>query len=205
MIKIIDCGIGNTGSIGNMLLRLGGNFQIASKPEDLDGASLIILPGVGSFDNGAAKLCNQGFYDAIKKRIENPAVKLLGICLGMQLLFSESEEGELSGLDIIPGKVIRFQIKNPDIKIPHMGWNQAVQVRKDPLLDGAFDAARFYFVHSYHVTCGDEWIVCKTNHGYEFPSVVSRGNVYGAQFHPEKSHRFGLQLLRRFVEFDIGK
>ena len=122
----------------------------------------------------------------------------------MQLLFTESEEGELSGLDIIPGKVVRFRIKGPDLKIPHMGWNQTVQVRKDPLLDGTFNASRFYFVHSYHVTCGDEWIVCKTNYGYEFPSVVSRGNIYGTQFHPEKSHRFGLQLLKRFVEFDSG-
>jgi len=205
MIKIIDYGMGNSGSIGNMLLKLGGDFAIATTPEQLEGASLIILPGVGAFDNGVKKLKERGFDVAIQRAVRNPELKFLGICLGMQLLFDRSDEGTTEGLKLIPGEVVKFRPTSTDVKIPHMGWNQAKQVRQGTLLDGVFDGARFYFVHSYHVACDDDWVVCKTSHGYEFPSVVSRGNVYGAQFHPEKSHRFGLELLKRFVETSHGK
>lgn len=205
MIKIIDYGMGNSGSIGNMLLKLGGDFAIATTPEQLEGASLIILPGVGAFDNGVNKLKKRGFDVAIQHAVRNPQLKFLGICLGMQLLFDRSEEGTTEGLKLIPGAVVKFRPSNTGVKIPHMGWNQARQVRQGTLLDGVFDGARFYFVHSYHLACDDEWVVCKTNHGYEFPSVVSRSNVYGVQFHPEKSHRFGLELLKRFVEATHGK
>lgn len=205
MIQIIDYGMGNSGSIGNMLLKLGGDFSIATTPEQLDGASLIILPGVGAFDNGVNKLKERGFDVAIQAAVRNPELKFLGICLGMQLLFDRSAEGTTEGLKLIPGEVVKFRPASTDVKVPHMGWNQARPVRQGTLLDGVFDGARFYFVHSYHVACDDEWVVCKTHHGYDFPSVVSRDNVYGAQFHPEKSHRFGLELLKRFIEATHGK
>jgi imidazole glycerol-phosphate synthase subunit HisH len=205
MIKIIDYGMGNSGSIGNMLLKLGGDFSIATTPEQLDGASLIILPGVGAFDNGVNKLKERGFDVAIQAAVRNPELKFLGICLGMQLLFDRSAEGTTEGLKLIPGEVVKFRPTSTDVKVPHMGWNQARQVRQGTLLDGVFEGARFYFVHSYHVACNDEWVVCKTHHGYDFPSVVSKDNVYGAQFHPEKSHRFGLELLKRLVEATHGK
>jgi glutamine amidotransferase len=205
MIKIIDYGMGNSGSIGNMLLKLGGDFSIATTPEQLDGASLIILPGVGAFDNGVNKLKERGFDVAIQAAVRNSELKFLGICLGMQLLFDRSAEGTTEGLKLIPGEVVKFRPTSTDVKVPHMGWNQARQVRQGTLLDGVFEGARFYFVHSYHVACDEEWVVCKTHHGYDFPSVVSKDNVYGAQFHPEKSHRFGLQLLKRFVEATHGK
>jgi glutamine amidotransferase len=205
MIKIIDYGMGNSGSIGNMLMKLGGDFVFATSPEDLDGASTIILPGVGTFDNGVSKLKERGFVNAIHKAVQDPKLKFLGICLGMQLLFESSEEGLAEGLKLIPGKVVKFRPTSTQLKVPHMGWNQARQVRKDTFLDGVFDNARFYFVHSYHVACDDDWVICKTSYGYEFPSVVHNGNVFGAQFHPEKSHRFGLELLKRFVESSRGK
>ncbi len=205
MIKIIDCGIGNIGSIGNMLLKLGADFSIATKPGDLDGASGIILPGVGSFDNGAHNLSKRGLDIALRNAVLNNETKVLGICLGMQLLFEKSEEGAAEGLRLIPGEVVKFQPNHPSIKIPHMGWNKARQVKSSAIFDGVFDDARFYFVHSYHVLCQDEWIICTTEHGYMFPSVVSKGNIYGTQFHPEKSHRFGLELLKRFVEAANGK
>jgi len=205
MIQIIDYGMGNSGSIGNMLLKLGGDFAIATTPEQLDGASLIILPGVGAFDNGVNKLKERGFDVAIQAAVRNPALKFLGICLGMQLLFDRSAEGTTEGLKLIPGEVVKFRPTSTDVKVPHMGWNQARQVRQGTLLDGMFEDARFYFVHSYHVVCDQEWVVCKTHHGYDFPSVVSKENVYGAQFHPEKSHKFGLQLLKRFVEASHGQ
>lgn len=205
-VKIIDYGMGNSGSIGNMLLKLGGDFAIATTPDELEGASLIILPGVGSFDNGVSKLKERGFDVAIRSAVRKPELKFLGICLGMQLLFEKSEEGTSEGLKLIPGEVVKFRpLQSANVKIPHMGWNQARQIRQESLLDGVFDVARFYFVHSYHVACDDKWVICNTHHGYEFPSVVSRGNVYGAQFHPEKSHRFGLELLKRFVEATHGK
>jgi glutamine amidotransferase len=204
-IKIIDYGIGNVGSIGNMLFKVGGDFAIANTPQDLDGASLIILPGVGSFDTGINNLHERGLDVAINSAVQNPHVKLLGICLGMQLLFEKSEEGTRNGLKLIPGEVVKFRPSDPAVKIPHMGWNSASQVRKEVYFNGIFDNARFYFVHSYHVSCNDEWVVCKTTHGYDFPSVVSKGNIYGVQFHPEKSHRFGLELFKRFVEINYGE
>jgi glutamine amidotransferase len=204
MIKIIDYGMGNVGSIGNMLLRLGGRFQIVDNPEGLRGASLVILPGVGSFDNAMSKLRVLGFVSAVEDYLQIENVKLLGICLGMQLLFEKSEEGAEEGLKLIPGEVIKFFPTSDNVKIPHMGWNHVKQVRNGTLLDGVLEDSRFYFVHSYHVACNDQWVIGKTAHGYTFPSVVCKGNVYGVQFHPEKSHRYGLALLRSFVEASDG-
>lgn len=199
MIKIIDYGMGNCGSIGNMLSKLGGIFEIATRPQEIEDASLIVLPGVGSFDNGIKRLRERGFHTAIKEQINDREVRLLGICLGMQLLFEKSEEGIEDGLRLIPGEVVRFRPDDANIKIPHMGWTKTLQVRNESLLNGVIVDARFYFVHSYHVACDAEWIIGTSHYGYDFPSVVSRNNVYGVQFHPEKSHRFGLELLKRFV------
>jgi glutamine amidotransferase len=201
MIKIVDYGLGNPGSIRNMLLKLGGNVSAAQDPVDLAGASLIILPGVGSFDNGMRRLQERGFDHAIREVVRDGNAMFLGICLGMQLLFEGSEEGVEAGLGLIPGRVRRFQFKDPKLKIPHMGWNRVQQFQSNQMLDGVFEDARFYFAHSYHVSCSDEWVLGKTDYGYEFPSVVMKNNIFGAQFHPEKSHRYGLGLLKRFVDF----
>lgn len=197
-VKIIDYGVGNPGSIRNMLLKLGGKVSAVTNPDDLSQASLIILPGVGSFDNGMCRLKERGFDQAIREVARDSNAMFLGICLGMQLLFEGSAEGEQPGLGLIPGRVMRFE--NGNLKVPHMGWNRVRQVRGNQMLDGVFDDARFYFAHSFHVACADEWVLGKTCYGHEFPSVVMKDNIFGAQFHPEKSHKYGLSLLKRFVD-----
>jgi glutamine amidotransferase len=200
MIKIVDYGVGNPASIRNMLLKLGGNVAAIENPRELAGASFIVLPGVGSFDNGMRRLQERGFDHAIREAVCDGNVTFLGICLGMQLLFEGSEEGVQAGLGLIPGRVRKFQFYGANLKIPHMGWNKVQQFQNNQMLDGVFQNARFYFAHSYHVSCSDEWVLGTTGYGYEFPSVVMRNNIFGVQFHPEKSHRFGLGLLKRFVD-----
>ena len=200
MIKIIDYGVGNAGSIKNMLLKLGGSVATAEIPAELSNAKLIILPGVGSFDAGMAHLRRRGFDHAVREIADQGNVFFLGICLGMQLLFDSSEEGVEPGLGLIPGRVVRFNFDRAGLKIPHMGWSKVRYVKRDGILDGVFEDARFYFAHSYHVVCSDEYVLGATTYGHDFPSVVAKGRVYGAQFHPEKSHRYGLALLKRLVD-----
>lgn len=205
MIKVIDYGFGNSGSVINMIFKLGGCAEIAEKPSGLHNARLVILPGVGSFDSSMIRLRERGFDKEIMDIAADGNIYFLGICLGMQLLFEGSEEGVESGLGIIPGHVRKFRFDSSDFKIPHMGWNQVVQVNDTGFLDGSIDGSRFYFTHSYHIHCADDWILGRTEYGYEFPSIVAKGMVYGAQFHPEKSHRFGLEFLNRFIVASDGK
>ena len=200
MIKIIDYGSGNSGSIRNMLSKLGTDVSETKNPDELANARLIILPGVGSFDNGMGLLKSRGFDDAIKEVAKDKKTIFLGICLGTQLLFDASEEGKLSGLGLIPGKAQKFQFENASLKVPHMGWSKVQQVGNSSFLDGVFEDARFYFAHSYYISCSAEWVIGKTNYGVEFPSVIRKNNIFGAQFHPEKSHKYGLNLLKRFVD-----
>jgi len=206
MISIIDCGIGNLGSVKNMLKHIGAKSQIISSVEDVAQADKLILPGVGSWDNGALKLKESGLLDALNQRVLKDKVPILGICLGMQLLLEASEEGSLPGLSWIPGQVRRFsfsslQNNSRRMRIPHMGWN-VVNARQDSLLTREFDGeTRFYFVHSYHASDVQEKHKLMTcNYGYEFVSAVHKENIWGVQFHPEKSHRFGMKLMKSFAE-----
>lgn len=205
MIKIVDYGMGNTGSLSNMIRKTGSYSEVCSKPAQLSDATAIILPGVGSFDNGMEKLRNTGFLEEIKYLVLSKRVPLLGVCLGMHLLFENSEEGELAGLSLLNGNVIRFNFKGQEnfenLKVPHMGWNLLHPKAKSDIFSGLDEEARFYFVHSYHVNCDDLSDVAATaNYGYEFVCSVRRKNIFGVQFHPEKSHRFGVQFFKNFIK-----
>jgi len=206
MISIIDCGMGNLGSISNILKYIGIDSQIITSAEEINEADKLILPGVGNWDNGMHKLRESELLDALHERVIADRIPILGICLGMQLMFESSEEGDLPGLGWVSGNVSRFNFdKSADCKqklrIPHMGWNIVSSVRKSLLTDAFNEETRFYFVHSFHVNCTNpkhKLMTC--NYGYEFVCAVNRDNIWGVQFHPEKSHKFGMNLMRKFAE-----
>lgn len=202
MITVIDSGAGNIGSVLNMIKYVGGTAAVVRDAQGVLSGRKILLPGVGSFDNAMTRLENLGLIEPLKESAAQGAL-LLGICLGMQLLANRSEEGNLEGLGLIPGQVRRFQFLGADtsLKIPHMGWNRASPAKDHPLIDGLDDDARFYFVHSYHFECDDsDSILLRSSYGGVFTSGIQRGNVMGVQFHPEKSHRYGMKLIKNFVE-----
>ncbi len=198
-ILIANYGMGNVGSIANMVRRAGGVPCISSDPQAIAAAGKLVLPGVGSFDNGMKALRETGILEAVREAAASGA-PLLGICLGMQLMMDCSEEGKLPGLGLVAGEVRRFASGDALPRVPHMGWNRITVHRPCPLLDENAEEQRYYFVHSYYVSCANsDDVVAVTSHGHEFVSVLSRGNLYGVQFHPEKSHRFGMELFRRFL------
>ena len=198
MISIIDNELGNISSISNMLKKIGIESKRIKHPSEVDNSNKFILPGVGSFDYGMEKINNSGWKQFIQKKVQDGSF-LLGICLGMQLLFDGSEEGNLPGLGLIPGKVVKFNLENKSFKVPHMGWNE-VFVNSNSLLINQNDLQRFYFVHSYHAICENKINeVGYTNYGFNFTSVVQNDRVFGVQFHPEKSHKFGMNLLTNFA------
>ena len=199
MIAIIDYGMGNVGSIRNMLRKLGAPAVITRNAAEIRAAEKIILPGVGAFDRGMSNIADLKLLPLLEEAALERRIPVLGICLGMQLLFERSEEGRHAGLGWIPGQVVRFRPNGTSLKVPHMGWNAVAVQRESTLFSGLAEGARFYFVHSYHVECADEFVLAETHHGYDFVSSVANGNIAGTQFHPEKSHRFGLQLLKNFV------
>lgn len=194
MITIIDYGAGNLFSVQNALNFLGLENQVSSDPDDLNRADGLILPGVGAFPLAMEKLRETGLVSCIQ---ENAKIKpLLGICLGMQMLFEESEEfTRTEGLSLIPGKVDKIVCP---YKIPHMGWNSLEITRKSPLLKGVSEGDSVYFVHSFMAYTSGENISAQCDYGVKVPALVERGNVFGAQFHPEKSGEVGLQILRNF-------
>lgn len=198
-IRIIDAGIGNVASVMNMIRHVGGSAEVVTDPAALAGTSKLVLPGVGSFDGGMDALDSLGFSDPIRAAAASGA-RLLGICLGMQLMFEGSEEGARRGLSLLPGRSRRFTPDDSSLKIPHMGWN-AIQPRPHASLFGHDgEEERFYFVHSYHVECADASDVAATAHyGYEFACAVERDRLMGVQFHPEKSHRYGMAVFKRFL------
>ena len=201
MITIIDYGMGNTGSIVNMLKIIGIESQITADPEEIAKAKKIILPGVGHFDRAMEKISQNGLRKILDQKALKEKIPFLGICLGMQLLTKSSEEGQCAGLGWIPAKTVRFNFsKESPLKIPHMGWN-LVQRSTPSLLTENFEPEhRFYFVHSYHAKVEDEkYSILKTEHGYSFDSAIQNDNIFGVQFHPEKSHRFGMRLLKNFA------
>lgn len=205
MIAIINYGLGNLGSISNMLRVLGEKTVITSDSEIIRKADRIILPGVGSFDAGMEQLENRELIPIIKKEAAD-GKPILGICLGMQLLGRKSEEGEKTGLGLIPFDNVRFDFDGIDeslkqqLKIPHMGWDIVEMKQNRPLVQGIEGAQRYYFVHSYHAVCdAPENVLMTCDYGYEFAAAVCKDNVYGVQFHPEKSHDFGMRILENFV------
>jgi glutamine amidotransferase len=197
-ITIVDYGAGNPRSIANMLRQLGHEATITSDRGDLAQASHLILPGVGKFDFAMARLKETGLAEALDERVK-AGVPLLGICLGAQLLTRRSDEGELPGFGWIAGETVAFDRArlSGDLKVPHIGWSDTA-FRPGARL--AVDDARFYYVHSFHIRCDrPDDVLCVAHHGYEYVSGVERDNVVGVQFHPEKSHRFGMALLGGFV------
>lgn len=198
MITIINYGMGNLGSVQNMLKRIGVKSKITSDLKEIEAAEKILLPGVGSFDAAISKIDELNLRPVLTYKAKDEKIPFLGICLGMQLLTYGSEEGVLKGLGFVPAKTIKFQ-QTEGIKIPHMGWNFVKANTPSKLCEGFTDEYRFYFVHSYKVVCEqNENSILKTNHGGDFDSAIQNENVYGTQFHPEKSHKYGMHLLSNF-------
>lgn len=202
MIVIIDYKMGNTGSIVNMLKKVGAEATITSDESVVATADKIILPGVGAFDNGMKNLNQLGLLPVLNRKAVEEKIPVLGICLGMQLLTKGSEEGDLPGLGWIDAETVKFRFDKaePSLKIPHMGWNSVAINQQDGIFEDMNGESRFYFVHSYYVRCNEESdILATTNYGREFTSAVRRGNIIGTQFHPEKSHKFGMKVFKNFV------
>ena len=203
MITIIDYGAGNLTSISNMLKRIGVESEITNSVEKIKAATKLILPGVGSFDFGIDQLRNAAYFDVLCNKVQEEKVPLLGVCLGMQLLAEGSEEGKTPGLGWIKGTVKKFdaeKVKQSGLKVPHMGWTDIHIQKPSKILQDLPADAHFYFVHSYYfspVNTSD--ILLTSNYGYEFTSGLERDNIVAVQFHPEKSHKFGMQLYRNFA------
>lgn len=203
MVVVVDYNVGNPGSIINMLKKIGVPACITGDAREIAKAERIILPGVGAFDHGMQELRRRGLEGVLQDQVLGEQKLLLGICLGMQMLGNSSEEGQEPGLGWIDAETRRFDqaSMSSDLRIPHMGWNWVSVKRKNRLFAQYPSPPRFYFVHSYHVVCNDEAdVLASCHYGINFTCAVGKNNVFGTQFHPEKSHRFGLQLLRNFTE-----
>jgi glutamine amidotransferase len=203
MISILSYGCGNISSIANMLRALGVDTQIVETPSQVLQADKLILPGVGAFDYGMSQLNKTGLCDALSEVALQKKIPILGICLGMQLMCLTSEEGERCGLGWIDAKVSRFLFppEERQLKVPHMGWNTLKIARETPVVVQEDERQRYYFVHSYYVSCKERSdVIATSHHGHEFVAAFNRNNLYGVQFHPEKSHRYGLSLMKRFAD-----
>lgn len=199
MIVIVDYGLGNLGSLRNMFKRIGSDAVISGDMELIAKAEKLLLPGVGSFDQAMQRINEGGFRKFLDRKVMVERVPILGICLGMQLLTRSSEEGKLPGLAWIDAAATRFP-NIAGLKIPHMGWNKVLPTRPSPLTENLPEESRFYFVHSYcvHVEHEEDSIL-KGTYGITFDAAIQRDNIFGAQFHPEKSHKFGMHLLKNFA------
>src|SRR6185369_6157329 len=195
MITIVDYGMGNLGSIHNMFKRIGVASDITGDAEAIARATKILLPGVGAFDAAMARINESGLRPVLDRKALQEKIPVLGICLGMQLLTRSSDEGGLPGLGWIDAATLRFPDRE-GLKVPHMGWNLVLPANPNPLSAGLEPGSRYYFVHSYYVKVDeDRDSLLKTHYGITFDAAVAHGNIYGAQFHPEKSHKFGMQFL----------
>lgn len=187
-----------------MLKKLGAHATLTSSKEDLARASKIILPGVGAFDRGMQNLANLDLIETLNRKVQDEKVPLLGICLGAQLLAKSSEEGSLPGLGWFDAEVVRFKFDTQrSLKIPHMGWNKANLRKKSKIIVPVDEreVMRYYFIHSYYLSArNDEDVLCDTQYGVSFASGLERSNLFGVQFHPEKSHKFGMRLFKCFIE-----
>jgi len=203
MIIVLDTGMGNIGSILNMLKKIGVEAKRSSLATDIEEAGKLILPGVGSFDSGISHLEDLDLVGSLHRRVSQEGTPILGICLGAQLMTQGSEEGTRKGLGWVDACTVRFAFDalSPKPRIPHMGWNHVTPVKDSPLFAEMYQEPRFYFVHSYHFRCRNEHDVLATaRYGYPFAAAFEAGNIFGVQFHPEKSHKFGMRLLRNFAE-----
>ncbi len=201
MIALIDYNMGNLQSVINAFNKIGKKVEVVSSPDKLREFDKIILPGVGAFRDAMEHLNSSGLQEAIND-FSKSGKPLLGICLGMQLLFENSKEfGDTKGLGLIEGRVEAFDKSKfkERLKIPHMGWNTLHIEKKSKLFDGLKEDIYLYFVHSFHAICRDEFVIGKTDYGYSFVSAVEKENIYGFQPHPEKSHKNGLKILENFV------
>jgi glutamine amidotransferase len=206
-LVVIDYEAGNLGSIPNMLRRLGSDAAISSDPEVVAKADRLILPGVGAFDYGISQLESLGLEPALREAVERRGVPILGVCLGMQLMTGRSAEGERPGLGWLDAETVHFGAglsNGASLRLPHIGWNYAYPVREHPLNAGLPNPSSFYFVHTYRVVCqrDDDILLGSRYSGVNFCAGFVRDNVGAVQFHPEKSHRYGLELLRRFVDWN---
>lgn len=201
-IIIVDYKMGNLGSIGNMIKKIGYSYIISSNSKEILNADYLILPGVGSFDLAITNIKQLNLYDIIIKKVIEDRTPVIGICLGMQILTEGSEEGIEKGFGFIKGYAKKFKFDDNKLKVPHMGWNIVRLLKKSKLFIGMENQEnRFYFVHSFAVECYEtKDILTLTNYGYDFVSSFEKENIIGVQFHPEKSHKFGMQLLRNFIE-----
>lgn len=200
-IAIVDYGIGNLKSIQNMIKKIGGKAIITNDEAALRRASKLILPGVGAFDQGMITLNKSGLVTLLNELVLEKKTPILGICLGAQIMTKGSEEGELKGLGWFDATTIKFNLsEDSDLKIPHMGWNE-IHIKKDiPLMEGLDNESRFYFVHSFHFMANDiSDVLCTSNHGYQFASGLQQDHIFALQYHPEKSHKYGMQLMKNFV------
>lgn len=198
-VVVVDYGMGNVGSIANMIRKVGGEALLAADAAAVAAADRLVLPGVGAFDQGMRSLDGRSLVEPLREAAAR-GVPILGICLGMQLMLERSDEGSLPGLALVPGRVRRFPAGEGLPRVPHMGWNRIALRQASPLFAGAEGDCRYYFVHSYYVSCADsDDVVATTSYGSEFVSAFQRNNLFGVQFHPEKSHRFGMALFRSFL------
>lgn len=201
MTTIINYNLGNPKSIKNMLAYLGIESRISSDHSEIASADRLILPGVGHFQHGMEQLEQLGLIDVLKKEVLENKKPILGICLGMQLLTKHSEEGNLDGLGFIDAQTKKFDLQDTTLKVPHMGWNTVTFQKVSKLIQEVSENPRYYFVHSYYVDCANqEDILCTTNYGGDFVSGFQHNNIFGLQFHPEKSHKFGMELLANFCK-----
>jgi glutamine amidotransferase len=204
MVTIINYGVGNLGSIRNMLSRIGVNSVISSVPDEIIAAEKLILPGVGNFDNGMEQLHKRNLIPLLNLKVIERQTPILGICLGAQLLSKSSEEGNSKGLGWINAKTVAFSKEKmqSNQKVPHMGWSNISDFKQSKLFSNMYEDPRFYFVHSYHLIV-DEPKECmvQAEYGYSFAAGIEKGNILGVQFHPEKSHKFGMKILENFVKY----
>lgn len=201
MITIVDYGLGNLGSIMNIVKKAGGKVRISGDPQAILDAEKLILPGVGSFDRGMKNLHQRGLVEVLNEQVLQRKNPILGICLGVQLFTRRSDEGRDAGLGWIQADTVRFDLAGgSSLPVPHMGWNRIAADEGDPVIGILPPEPRFYFVHSYHLKCDrDEDVIAWAEYGYRFACAIRKGNIWGTQFHPEKSHKFGLQLIKNFV------
>jgi imidazole glycerol-phosphate synthase subunit HisH len=203
MIVVVDYGVGNLGSIINILKKVGVKAIVSSEPDVLQQAEKLILPGIGAFDAGMNKLNERGLVPLLNYLALEKKVPFLGLCLGLQLMTKKSEEGLAQGLGWFDAETVRFKFgaEQTHLKVPHMGWNMIDVCRPHPLFTDLEALSRFYFVHSYYVQSHDpEAVLAETDYGFRFHSILGKGNLLGAQFHPEKSHKYGMRLLKNFAE-----
>ena len=201
MITIVNYGMGNLGSVQNMFKRIGVDTEITGDISKIEKAQKLLLPGVGAFGAAMQRIEESGLRNILDKKALEEKIPVLGICLGMQLLTRSSEEASLPGLSWIPAQTLKFNFPgNFSLKVPHMGWNNVHLLKTSQLTANFNDETRFYFVHSYYVKADNrEDVLTTTHYGTDFDSIIQHENIYGAQFHPEKSHKFGMRLLENFA------